>query len=47
MRHIICISLLQGTLRDARVIQIAETASHTGRPFTPFLRYTPLPGRES
>lgn len=47
MRHLIRQRFLQRTLRHTRIIQIAETAPHTCRPFTPFLCYTPLPGRKA
>ena len=46
MRHIICVCLLQRTLRHTRIIQIAKTTAHAGRPFTALLCYTPLPGRK-
>ena len=47
MRHLIRQRFLQRTLRHTRIIQIAETAPHTCRPFTPFLCYTPLSGRKA
>ena len=46
MRHLIRQRLFQRTLRHARIIQVAKTASHTRRPFAPFPCYPPLPGRK-
>lgn len=46
LRHLICQCFFQGALGYARVIKVAETATHTRSPIATLFGHAPLPWRE-